>query len=328
MFRTIHKRAQGLAPRLTTALIAVAGLGLTAGCSDEVEVDPALEETGNELPALARMAEIRIAVEPRDDEVFADPQVEVDAHFVEYRDIASDDAALRAGLMPVASDILRPGQCMASSELGRFGTGGPAEGDSGVGSDPEVMLLDVGNVRVTVGEREYVVPVALVPDLVPWVSGVEYTLDEDALPRALFAPDGTAPVFLEIDGAPDAGLPAFDAQLDLPRAFELIPDMDPSFDGALLLGWQPSEAGDERMILELQTFGTGEATGNEVTCVVPDVGAATLPLSVLEQAGLGNGETVSVTARRVTSTYLEAGDFRRVRVVGEVRDRQLVAMPE
>ena len=329
----------GRAARLAAAGIVLPAV-LASGCSDEPNDDPAqtepAEEVANELPTLAHMGEIRVAVQPRPDDVLATPQLEIDARFVEYRDIAADEAASRAGLTPVASDILRPGQCMSTAELNRFAATDGEERDPsfesadepGVGNDPEVLLVDAGDVRVALGEREFVVPLALVPDLVPWVSGVEYVYSGDELPRSLFAPDGTAPADIEIDGAVEAGLPPLITRVELPRSFVLRPVFDASADGSLALVWEPSEAGDERMILELTAYADGDPSGTQVTCVVPDAGAATLPLSALEQAGLGNGETVAVTARRIDVTHIDAGAFRRVRVVAEVRDRQLLAMPE
>lgn len=334
--RPARRPTRGLAG---VTLVALAAAGLASGCSDDVGPDPMIgmgdEEQLGELPEVARMGEVHITVQPEPDAVFSSPQVELDARFVEYRDIGSQDAASRAGLTPVPSEILRPGQCMPTQELARLEATRLDSGDGfdtytgyGVGEDPEVILLDVGDVRVGLGDRDYVVPISLVPDLVPWVSGVEYAAVDQELPNAVSAPDGSTPIHLEVDGAPEAGLPALSLDIDLPRSFSLLPTYDTEPDGALTLAWEPSETGERRMVLELLAYADGDPAGEHVTCVVPDTGAAALDLGQLELAGLGEGETISVTARRLVTLQVDAGDFRGIRVVGETRDRQLVAMPE
>lgn len=306
----------------------LAALG-TVACQDPGPVAGEPELGTDATVEVDRVARVHVIAQPRGDELGIEARLSVEGRFAEFHGMDPASAAVRADLAPLPIDQLREGQCAALSSFGgtlagAHDTGAP---DLDPEADPELLMLDAGDMRVSLGSEELVVPLALVPDLVPWVSGVEYDLYDDRLPTLGLAPDGMTPVTVNLDGAPDGSLPRFEARLGLPAVFELLPAIEDGDESALWLEWKPPEAAGATIVVELRAYQDGEASGGTVTCVLSDSGTARLETADLSALGLGEGDLVRVTARRMSREVVEAPGFGPVEVVAELRDQQLLPMP-
>jgi hypothetical protein len=273
------------------------------------EVDPGEAMEGH-------LARIHITLQPKEDELEPEPGLQVRGRFVEYRGVSEDLARARTNLPEPVWEQLVVGQCIASEALL------PTPEALGDELDRELSMIDAGDLRIVLGNRELVAPLALVPDILPWLSGVEYGHVDDRLPRLAYAPDGTSPVSVSVDGAPDSGLDGFEANVSVPVALEL--QAANAGAGRLTIDWRPPGDPGRPIVLLLQAFsiseGSTEPAGEEVTCLVADTGRASLALSPLTEAGLKtDAPMVRVSASRFDHTVVQAGDFGPVEVQIELR---------
>ncbi|MCA9701496.1 MAG: hypothetical protein KC431_28510, partial [Myxococcales bacterium] len=192
--------------------------------------------------------------------------------------------------------------------------------------DRELSMLDAGDLRIQLGGRELVAGLSLVPDILPWLAGVEYVHVDDRLPRLAVDPDGTAPVVVSIDGSPDGTLEPFTVALSIPEAFRL--ENAGIDDDSLTVDWRPpgrGVAGPGTIVLHLQAFatlpdGVSEPRGEEITCLVADTGQAALALSPLAGSGLAvDADLLRVSASRFDVARMAAGAFGEVEVIVELR---------
>lgn len=319
MFSAVaHRRA---------ALAAFAVLALTSGCADEAVV-PSPEADAEEVELETdRLGHIEVVVQPRQDQDGPEvPAVRVEARFAEYRALDEEEARRRANVPYDPAAGLSVGKCAPTDRFSSELTN--VVGDAEL--DRELTLVDGGDLRVEIGALDVAVPLALVPDLVPWVSGVEYVHADDDTSGITSAPDGVVPVSIHLDGSPDDGLGSIDLSLDLPRAFELLPAIEaPTADaaGALHLRWQPPGQSTDIMVLQLAAQSEVSTVGEDVTCVVWDAGETRLDMATLREAGLGDADLIRVTARRLVRTEIDAGAFDDVEVMVELRDQLLVPSP-
>lgn len=294
----------------------------SSGCAEDPEAPRPDIEDAEELET-GRVGHVQIIVQPRQDETDPEPSLQVEARFAEYRGLDEQSARLRANVPRDPLVGLMVGQCLPSEELVDLG-------DSEVDDERELTLVDGGDLRLTIGAREVVVPLALVPDLLPWVSGVEYLHADHDLAPSSPTPDGTTPITLQLEGSPDDLLGGFELSLDLPRAFELLPAVEePTLtdEGALHLRWEPPGGRADFLVLELTAHGEIAPIGGEVTCLVPDSGSARLEMGSLHAAGMAEADLVQVTARRITRAQVNAGAFSDIDVMVELRDQQLMPSP-
>lgn len=312
---------------LTTGLVFAALTAAAAACGgvDELgELGPAPLESG-ELPAASRLAQIRVVVQPPGELVGDEPALEVAAVFAQYRGYDEAAARTRLDLQRPLSERLRPGHCAASEQL--------AGGDEAAAKDPvskdssprELVLLDAGNLTVALGDAAIDVPLALVPDLVPTISGVNYTYVGDALPAGAWPPGEPAPAELTIrvDGEGEE-LPGFTLRPRLPEPAQLSGAVDRER-GELRIGWRP-EGGPEPLTLRLVGLIGGEPIGEELTCLVDDDGSFVADLDELHALGLDTGRntTLRVSATRTDRTVFDAGEFVGAEALVEVRTAALL----
>jgi hypothetical protein len=292
----------------------------SGGCTEDPEAPrPDTEEA--ELES-GRVGHVHVIVQPRQDELDASPALLVEARFAEYRGLDEQSARVRANVPRDPLVGLMVGQCLPSDQLTDWG-------ETEVEEDRELTLVDGGDLRVRIGSRDVVVPLALVPDLLPWVSGVEYVHAGDDLPLAN-APDGTIPVNLQLEGSPDDELNGFELSIELPRRFELLPAVEaPTLtdEGALHLRWEPPGGAADMLVLELTAHGELAPVGGEVTCLVPDSGSARIDMGTLHAAGLAQADLIQVAARRISRAQVSAGAFTDIDVMVELRDQQLIPSP-
>lgn len=310
--------------RILPLVLVLAPLGAASGCGDETS-EAAPVEVASEAAAIdmvGHLGRVHVILRPTPDAIEPEPELQISARFVEYRNVAEDFVRARAKLQVPAWEQLEVGQCVASSSLL------PAPPPSPAG-EPELSLIDAGDLRVAIGTRELVVPLVLVPDILPWFSGVEYLHVDDRMPELALEPDGSFPLALAIDGSPELGLEAFGFSIRVSGTLELQSAGLAS--GRLIIDWEPPGEPSSALLLRLQSFtpseGIPEPSGEELTCLVADTGRATLDVAPLEQAGLSTGASLlRVSASRYESHTLDTGAFEGVELIVELQDQRTLPL--
>jgi hypothetical protein len=316
----------------TRLAFALAMCGLAIGCAE----DP--HDAGRTTPAEAAIADeptsgqlgrIHVVLQPQPDEIEPEPQLQISGRFIEYRGVTESFVRARANLPVPVWEQLVPGQCVASEQLLPT-TSSPRDDD-----DRELSMIDAGDLRVVLGNREFVAPLALVPDLLPWLSGVEYTHVDDRIPMLGVEPDGTSPVVVSIDGSSDGSLEGFSSSVVVPVPLAL--EAAKASSNRLTIDWQPPGDNGQTIVLRLQAFvatdGVSEPAGEEVTCLVADTGRADLALAPLARAGLGvesgspeRAGLLRVSASRFDVAQVSAGNFGLVDVFVELRAQKTLPL--
>jgi hypothetical protein len=303
----------------TASLLAIA---LGTACGEEGTAPrPDADET--ELES-GRIGHVHVVLQPRIDPMMPSPTLRIEGRFAEYRGMDETSARLRANFPRAIPSELELDECVPTERPFEGAT--PTEPDEG----RELTLFDGGDLRVAIGTEDVVVPLALVPDLLTWVSGVEYVYVSDGPSPAGSAPARAIPVEIRLDGADEGELAGFEAHVDLPASFEILPAAETSTreaPGALDLRWQPAGAADDVLVLHLVAFDEVAPVGREITCLARDSGHLRLDVGHLHEIGLARADLVRVTARRLAPTRARAPGFGDVDVLVELRDQQLVPQP-
>ncbi|MCY1055019.1 hypothetical protein [Nannocystis sp. SCPEA4] len=298
-------------------LVLAAVIAACSGVDDPGELGLAPLEAGEPPQAPSRLAQIRVVVQPPGEFAGDEPALEVAAVFAQYHGYDEAAARTRLDLPRPLQDRLRPGHCAPSDQLDEPVSKDSVSKDS---SARELILLDAGNLTVGIGEAALDVPLALVPDLVPTISGVTYTYLGDALPAGAWPPGEPAPseLTIRVDGEGEE-LPAFTLRPRLPEPAALSGAVDRDRD-ELRLEWRP-EGDREPLALRLVSLIGGEPVGEELTCVVADDGEFVADLDELHALGLdaGPGTALRVSATRTGRTLFDAGEFVGAEAVIEVR---------
>jgi hypothetical protein len=307
--------------------VASSGAGLLACAEDPAEqgrsavaeqLAPASGHTGH-------IGRIHVALQPRPDELEPEPQLQVRGRFVAYRGASEEFVRARANLPVLVWERLVVGQCVASESL--FPDAGAPDREYGA---RELAMIDAGDLRVTLGNREFVTPLALVPDILPWISGVEYVHVDDRIPQLVREPDGTSPLTVALDGSSDGELEGFSIVVAVPPHLTLESARVEA--NRLTIDWRPPGDTGQIVVLRLQAFGLGEdglsePAGEEVTCLVADSGRANLALRPLVSAGLApEAGLLSVTVSRFDLATVHAGAFGLVDVIVELRAQKTLAL--
>ncbi|MEM6995598.1 MAG: hypothetical protein AAF721_34120 [Myxococcota bacterium] len=290
----------------------LASFALLAACTgvDEGRTDAEVEQL--------RLGRVHVVLDAGGTE--ADPDdFEVSARFAYVRGLDEDFVRARIEMPVLAHDVLQAPDCIASDQL--VGSEGEADG----GDVQELVLVDAGDLRVDIGETRYDVPLSLVPDLLPYMSGVEYVMYSDELPA--IPVDGVS-MAVTASGSQTDELPPFATEGHMPGALELSGPAEAGVvlrDDALALSWRASDLADDTLTLRITAMTGDEPTGSEITCLVPDVGEARLVLSSLRALGLASGgDAVRVEASRIASSTFDAGDFAGSELVVERRETTIV----
>jgi hypothetical protein len=295
---------------------------LVLGCSDAIE--PRTDPEGEQL----RLGRVHVVLEPTEDLVAPEPPttdsvdeaLEVTARFAFVRGLEEEFVRARIGVPVLPHDALRASECVPSDAL-TLESGEPEE----TTDVRELQLVDAGDLSVRIGETDFDVPLSLVPDLLPYMSGVEYLQEGESLP---LLPGALPKVVVQAKGSMTEDLPPFTTEGIVPAALGLSAresDLDEQREGALVLRWNGSE-GDTVTVRLLPLVG-GEPAGDEITCVLADRGSARIDLSRLSVLGLpAQAEGVRVTASRVAVTTFDVGDFAGSELVIERRDRLYVPL--
>lgn len=299
----------------------VAAALVLAACSDAGDTRPDAE--GEAL----RLGRVHVVLEPTED-AFApegrepsdggtDNQLDVTARFAFVRGLDEEFVRARIDVPVLPHDALRPGECVPTASL-VLEAAEPDDTDA-----RELVLLDAGDLSVRIGESDFDVPLALVPDLLPYMSGVEYLHEGEAMPiRGASLPD----VVVVAQGSMTEDMPPFRAQGRVPAALDLgagEADLEEQREGALVIRWTPQ--GDEVITVRLLPLAAGEVVGEEITCVLADHGTARIDLRQLSVLGLPRQfEAVRITASRTAVVTFDVGEFTGTELVVERRDRLVV----
>jgi hypothetical protein len=305
----------------------VAVVGTLLGCAED-SVDTgrssAADASASEVVTTGHLGRIHLVLQPRPDEIEPEPQLQIHARFVEYHGVSEDFVRARTNLPLPVWDQLIVGQCVASEALL------PVAHTPRGTAERELTLIDAGDLRILLGNRELVAPLALVPDILPWLSGVEYAQVDDRIPRLAVEPDGTSPIIVSIDGSSDGALEAFSASVAIP--VPLVLETAKVADDRLTIDWRPAGHNPQTIVLRLQAFtpsvdGVREPAGEEVTCLVSDTGRADLALGAFAGAGLGaDAELLRVSASRFDTLSISAGSFGNVDVFVELRAQKILPL--
>jgi len=312
--------------------VCTAGASLV-GCSEaSTRPDPEGE--------VLRLGRVHLVLEPSEDRVAADDtsdsaeaQLDVTARFAFVRGLDEDFVRARVGMPVLAHEQVQVSECVLSDSLtvdpGEPSAAGPATIGTPDPSDlRELVLVDAGDLTVRIGDTDVDVPLALVPDLLPYMSGVEYLQETEMGPLA----DTVPPVTIQARGSQTDDLPPFVAEGRVPAQLALgasEADLEEQFEGALVIRWQrASEDGaDDPITMRLLPLLGDEPIGEEITCVIADRGEARIDIARLHTLGLpAQADAVRLTASRVAVTTFDAGDFTGSELVIERRDRLYIPL--
>ena len=281
---------------------------------------PDLEGPAPEAAEVGRIARIHLVLQPAPDPLGVDPQLDLRARFAAYRGLDADLARARIGLAPLPHARVGAGSCMPSDHLD------VEPSDRALGDDPELLLVDGGDLRLRVADLDLDVPLVLVPGLLPYMSGVEYALVRDHLPTT-FVPGERPAVALDLAGRGDDELPALRLRARLPPPIDLRAELtlDPSL---IDLRWRPAPVPGAPLLVRLGAYVGGEAIGHEVTCAFVDRGELRLDLAELRRLGLGGaGEGLKITASRADVAAFEVGEFSAGELIIELREAAFITLP-
>ena len=248
--------------------------------------------------------------------------LELTARFALVRGLDEEFVRARADMPDLVEDILNPGQCALESALWP----NAHEGDAEAGQ--ELVLVDAGELEVQVGDTRLDVPLSLVPDLLPYMSGVEYAYFADDLDPF----DGAEAVTVAAAGGLSDDLPAFTVEgtLPAPLALSYTADDLASIDaGALVVRWNldesasPSESQPESQTvgLRLTPMLGDDPLGDDVVCLVSDRGQTRLELAELRTLGFAaDADSVRIEASRSRASLFDVGAWAGTELVIERRD--------
>lgn len=297
---------------------AFGALGVVASCS-------AVEEDGRVIRALddeagSRLAQVHVVLQPQPDPLGVEPQLDISAHFVHYRGFDEDAVRTRVGLGALPFERLKMGACVASEALE-----GMELRDLPAPAERELQLVDAGNLQLRLGEMVSDVPLVLLPDLLPYMSGVEYQQVVDALP-SVFIYDALRELSVDIEGSGDDEIPPTILRAPLPVQLGL--EARRGLDASVIeLRWRANRRSDAPLIIRIAGYVGSEPLGAEVTCATLDRGFFRLDLRELRELGLGDaGEGLHLRASRYQTSTFDAGEFVGGDFIVEVRDSQFIVL--
>ena len=301
-------------------------LGIAVGLAACSDAGPGqgTGEGGDEAEAL-RLGRVHVVLstveQDRDQEAEEDEDedgFELTARFAMVRGLDEEFVRARADMPELLEDMLSPGQCAVEGALWPTDLDAPAE------PGHELVLVDAGDLEVQLGETRLDVPLSLVPDLLPYMSGVEYAHFSESAPSL----DDADQVTVAAAGGQSDDLPAFAVDSPLPEAIDLsytAEDLASLDDDALVLRWNADDASDDEddatIGLRLTPMLGGEPLGDDFVCVVSDVGQTRLGLAYLRTLGFAaDADAVRVEASRTRASLFDVGAWAGTELVVERRD--------
>ena len=293
---------------------------MVTGCTEELEprVDSDLVESDR-----LQLGRVHVVLEPVDTDGWEVVEgLEVTARFAFVRGLDEDFVRARIDMPVLAHQILRPSDCGISDQLAAT-----SESEIDAAEPRELFLVDAGDLSVRLPDARLDVPLSLVPDLLPYMTGVEYVYYGDHIPTP--ADDGA--LLVEASGSQSGDLSPFRVEGDIPEPLELTvsdADLAELMEDALVLRWRPGHDNgvDNTVTVRLTPLLGDEPVGDELTCVLQDQGASRLDLGKLRALGLPTfADGLRIEASRLSSRSFDAGTFTNAELVIERRDR--IAVP-
>lgn len=315
--------------RAPALLVLGYAVGLTA-CTD-AGPGPGTAEGGNGAADGAedlRLGRVHVVLStPQAEDADVDDDVdgfELTARFAMVRGLDEEFVRARADMPDLLEDLLNPGQCAAESALWPAELADKATDTSELGQ--ELLLVDAGELEVQLGSARLEVPLTLVPDLLPYMSGVEYAYfaDSPILPEM----DDPDTVTVVAAGGLTDELPAFTVESPMPSALALsytaedLSSLDGPDGGALVVRWDRAGDDDGAAVgLRLTPMLTGEPLGDDIVCLVADRGQTRLDLTELRTLGFApDADAVRIEASRTRTSLFDAGAWAGTEFVVERRD--------
>jgi hypothetical protein len=283
-------------------------------------MEPRVESDLVEADTL-RLGRVHLVLEPIDHDGWETTEaLEVTARFAFVRGLDEDFVRARIDMPVLAHHILRPSDCGISDQLA-------ASSDSEIDSKEsrELVLVDAGDLTVRLPDARLDVPLSLVADLLPYMTGVEYVYYGDHIPAPS---ESDSALLVEASGSQTGEVPAFHVEGEIPEPLELtVTDVDLAelMEDALVLRWRAGV--EETVTVRLTPLLGDEPVGDELTCVLPDQGASRLDLGKLRALGLPTfADGLRIEASRLSSQSFAAGTFTNTELVIERRDRIVVPL--
>jgi len=263
-------------------VVPLALASLTLACSE------AADPSGEEDFETYRLGRVHVVV---------DGDVAITARFAFVRGFEEGFVRARIDMPEPLTTLLDADQCVPESALVA-----PTEHLEDAFDGRELVLADAGPLEIELGGDRIDLPLALVPDLLPYMSGVEYLYVGEAAP----APEA-APFMLRSRGSTAEGLPEFEVEAEFPAALELA--LGNAASGGIPLRWNTaSQRGTVSVRVSARSLG---ATGGEsILCLLGDTGAAVLSLEELRTLGLSpDADELRIEFSRTELSHFTAGDF-------------------
>lgn len=248
---------------------------------------------------------------------------ELTARFAMVRGLDEEFVRARADMPDLLEDLLNPGQCAAESALWPSELATDPVDSSELGR--ELLLVDVGELEVQLGNARLAVPLSLVPDLLPYMSGVEYAYFADS-PTLPGMDDPNSVTVVAAGGLTDE-LPAFTVESAMPGALELtytdddLASLRGPDGGALVLRWNANGDDDAALGLRLTPLLGDEPLGDDIICLVSDRGQTRLDLTELRTLGFApDADAVRIEASRSQTSLFDVGAWAGTELVVERRD--------
>jgi hypothetical protein len=236
-----------------------------------------------------------------------DASLDIAARFVQARGL--DEEFVRARIeMPIpAEDQLSVGQCVPSDQLAP--TDASSDLDAGTFEIRELLLNDAGNVIVDLGSFQQALPVQLIPDLLPYMSGVEYAYSS-VIPSDLL---GTpVEVKARADGSQTEEIEPFEIVGASPQPLEL--EAAQAGDDLIVLSWI-----SDPVAATVLRIASVDGLGTEITCLF-EGDTAEVKLSALSALGIGDTDELRITASRSSRSTSEGDGDLQPELVVELRE--------
>lgn len=290
---------------------------MLVGCAEAAEPQG---EDDLESYRLGRVHVVLDAVETGDvDDPGTSEHLAVTARFAFVRGLSEGFARARIDMPVLPTDVLEPQHCALQSRL-QPNPDDPGEPSLRHAAMRELVLADAGPLELEIGDLHTTLPLALVPDLLPYMSGVEYVyVAED---RPLTAARDLA---LRSAGAEFEGMPEFEVESPLPSGVRLELAAETSAD-VLALRWDAAST-KRPLTLRIWAQQAGRSVGDPVVCILDDIGDARIPLDYLVSEGLdAAADTLRLEASRSHLSHFTAGDFSGTELLVERRSHLEIAL--
>ena len=254
--------------------------------------------------------------------------IQIRGHFAEYRGLVPNFVRAYIHAPEFAWEWLEPSKCGVQADLIPL-----AWSENQRQDDRELALLDVGDIYWRYGDNNLDVSLRLLPDLMPYVSGVEYFADSSWIEQRAHSREAELAT-LHIEGNGDREFQPLVFSAPIPPTLQLDFDLSQSPAQPFRFQWK-SDSGNlpssnlinTWFVLRLQGVRQNESTGQELICLVSnrkdngetiDHGAGTINLAELAEQGLDlEGDGLKVAASHISESIVQVGPFANTELLIE-----------